>query len=315
MKSARAGWLMVVLLWVVSAGAAAWLDCWFMGWRGNRAKTVNPLEVYLGEGQKIFATHFYRKADVYYHSGMYPTIFDNTESFRTEHMAEDAGAAASRNTGDEEKFLGKPLDFIDRFSRAFFPSIHTHLDQGGAASAGHPSPDLSKGSAGQVREILPWLKVAQELDPDEPLTYTVAAYWLRRRMGQDREAEMFLREGLKHLPDNPALLFELGRVYAENRKDPQRARNIWLHASKVSQGRENTASDEEKFILQEIESRLAVLDENENNRAGAIEHWEQVEKLTPLPGPVAERIQRIRDGAALPIKAEPERESDTPDHD
>ena len=108
MKNNRAFTLTVVLLLVVCAGLAAALDRWFMGWQGNRAKNFNPLNVAIGDGQKIFAGHFYRKADVYFHSGMYPSIFDNNESFKTAHIGEDAGATGSKNTGDEENFLGKP---------------------------------------------------------------------------------------------------------------------------------------------------------------------------------------------------------------
>lgn len=294
MKNSRTGWLVAGMVLVICAGTAARLDCWFMSWPGNRASSLNPLDVFIGEGQKIFATHFYRKADVYFHSGMYPTIFDNTEAFKTEHMAEDAGATASRNSGDEEKFLGRPLDVIDGFSRSFFPSVHTHLDQGGAtATEGHASPELGKGSDGEVREILPWLKLSATLDPDVPTTYTVTSYWLRQRLGKDREAELFLREGLKHLPNHPELLFELGRLFDENRKDSIRARNLWLRAAQVSPGRKTDSREEEKYILQQIEAHLARLEEREGNLTQAIQHWEQVRALTPMPDAINERIANV----------------------
>ena len=295
MKTPRAGWLLVVLLLVVGAATAARLDCWFMGWPGNRAQSLNPLDVFAGKGQRIFATHFYRKADVYFHSGMYPTIFDNTESFKTEHMAEDANATASRNSGDEEKFLGEPLDPIDRFSRSFFPSVHTHLTEGGAPGTdGHASPELAEGTSGEVREILPWLKLAATLDPEMPEAYTVTAYWLRERMNKDREAELVLREGLKHLPNHPALLFELGRVFEENRKDSVRARNLWLRAAQLSPGRQDNSRPEEKYILQQIEAHLAKLEEREGNLWQAIQHWEQVRALSPSPEAIEERIAEVR---------------------
>ena len=59
MKSTRAWLLAVTFLLVTGAGLAARLDCWFMGWPGNRAKSFNPLDVFIGEGQKMFAAHFY----------------------------------------------------------------------------------------------------------------------------------------------------------------------------------------------------------------------------------------------------------------
>ena len=104
------------------------------------------------------------KADAYYHSGYYPTIFDNNEAFKTPHMAEDTGAVASHNQGEETSFMGPPRDWIDAFGRHFIPNRHTHLDEGG------PTDDLS--SSSKVREILPWLKLSAELDPENIKTYT-----------------------------------------------------------------------------------------------------------------------------------------------
>lgn len=309
MKTNRAFVLLGVLLLVACAGLAASLDRWFMSWAGNRAKDFSPLRLAIGDGQKIFAGHFYRKADVYFHSGMYPSIFDNNESFKTAHIGEDAGATGSKNTGDEENFLGGERDIIDRFSRNFFPSRHTHLDEGGASGHGHAhSPgtaehehgsggqviELGNGASGEVREILPWLKIAQELDPENPLTYTVTAYWLRSRMNKPREAELMLREGLKALPDHPALLFELGRVYFENEKQIARARNVWRHAAKAWQQQEAPKPDPDPFILEQILTHLAKLEEEAGNLPLAINYWEQAGMLTPERKGIPERIAELR---------------------
>ena len=291
----RAFTLIVVLLFVASAGTAAWLDRWFMTWHGNRAADYNPLNVAIGEGQKMFAAHFYRKADVYFHSGMYPSIFDNNEAFRTAHMAEDAGATGSKNTGDETKYLAGKNDIIDRFSRNFFPSRHTHLDEGGA------SGDL--GDKSEVREILPWLKIAQELDPEDPLTYTVSAYWLRQRMGKTQDAELLLREGLKYLPDHPALLFELGRIYfnvdggevhCKSPEDLERARNIWERAAREWQKQEATTDDPDKFIFEQIQTHLARLEEHAGKIDLAVQHFEQAKTVSRTPDALQERIELLR---------------------
>ena len=304
MKTNRAVVLLGVLLLVACASLAASLDRWFISWPGNRAKSFSPLKIAIGDGQKIFAGHFYRKADVYFHSGMYPSIFDNNESFKTGHIGEDAGATGSKNTGDEENFLGQQRDIIDRFSRNFFPSRHTHLDEGGAGGHSHGgaehhhSPDgqvveLGDGASGEVREILPWLKIAQELDPENPLTYTVTAYWLRSRMNKPREAELLLREGLKALPDHPALLFELGRIYHENTKDIARARNVWGHAAKSWQRQEAGKAEPDNFILQQIIAHLARLEEESGNLQESINYWKLVMPLSPNPEDVQTRIDGL----------------------
>jgi len=286
MKTNRAFVLLRVLLFVACVSLAAALDRWFMSWAGNRAKGFSPLQIAIGDGQKIFAGHFYRKADVYFHSGMYPSIFDNNESFKTAHIGEDAGVTSSKNTGDEDDFLGARRDFIDRFSRNFFPSQHTHLDEGGVAG--------EHGDSGAVREILPWLKIAQELDPENPLTYTVSAYWLRQRMGKVREAELMLREGLKALPDHPALQFELGRIYFENQKEPARARNLWRNAVKSWYHQEAGIADPDKFILEQILTHLAKLEEESGNLPLALRYWEQAGILMPERAGIPGRIQELR---------------------
>jgi tetratricopeptide (TPR) repeat protein len=294
MKTDRAFVLLGVLLLVACAGLAASLDRWFMGWQGNRSKNFNPLNIAIGDGQKIFAGHFYRKADVYFHSGMYPSIFDNNESFKTAHIGEDAGATGSRNTGDEATYLGKSRDIIDHFSRHFFPAQHTHLDVGGAAGHEAASKELADSESGEVREILPWLKVAQELDPEEPLTYTVTAYWLRNRMNKPREAELLLREGLKNLPDHPALQFELGRIYFENNKDVARARNVWQHAAATWRKQEGAKAEPDTFILEQILTHLAKLEEDAGNLPLAINYWGQAKTLVPERAGIPERIAELR---------------------
>ncbi len=286
MKSTRTCLLAVTFLLVTCAGIAARLDCWFMCWPGNRAKSFNPLDVFIGEGQKMFAAHFYRKADVYFHSGYYPTIYDNREGVQTPHIAEDAGAVEGKNTGgDELSFLGPPRDWIDRFSREMFPAVHTELNSGGANG---------KEDAGAVREILPWLKVAAVLDPEAPETYTVTAFWLRQRSGKTREAELFLREGLKNVPGNPAILFELGRIYFEDHKDTTRARNLWRQGVAEWRKQEGDKPEPDLFIFAQLHGHLAKLEEQEGNLSEAIAHWQQIQSTSPASAAIQAKIAELR---------------------
>src|SRR5438309_2678253 len=190
MRSFRFSCLLLAPLLILCFGLAAHLEPWFQSWQGNRSQSANFLSVLLGDGRRIFANHFFVKADAYFHSGYYPTVFDNRQAFQTPHVAEDAGAVAGHNQGDESGFLGKPRDWIDAFSRQFYPSVHTHLDEGGAQVRHAASPNAGDlGDSSEVREILPWLRISAAFDPDQVETYTVTAYWLRQRMGRVDEAE------------------------------------------------------------------------------------------------------------------------------
>ncbi len=240
----------------------------------------------------MFANHFFVKADAYFHSGYYPTVFDNRQAFQTPHMAEDAGAVAGHNQGDESGFLGKPRDWIDAFSRQFFPSVHTHLDEGGAQGRKGPSGDL--GESSDVREILPWLRLSAELDPNSVRTYTVTAYWLRERMGKVAEAEQFLREGLRANPGSYEILFELGRVFAENHKDFARARNLWELALRNWVSQESQKSDPDKFLLMQITSHLVALEEEQGNLAKTLNYLQLWKSCSPFPQEIQKRIDAIR---------------------
>ena len=89
---------------------AAGVEPWYQTWAGTAARQGNALQVLLGDSRRMFANHFFLKADAYFHSGYYPSVFDNRESFQTAHMAADAGAMEEKHTRDEHAFLCPPLD-------------------------------------------------------------------------------------------------------------------------------------------------------------------------------------------------------------
>jgi len=268
----------------------------------------SPLKLLLGDGRKFFANHFFVKADAYFHSGYYPSIFDNREAFQTAHVAADACALEEKNTGDGHVFLGESRDIIERFGRAFFPSEHTHLDEGGAVchhdhdhehahgdTHDHHNGDLADDHSdpGVVREILPWLRLSAELDPQRIETYMVGSYWLRSRMGKVAEAEAFLRNGLKANPGHYAILFELGRVFFEHRKDLERARNVW--ASALTRWLKSEAAGEkpDPFLLLQIATHLARLEEQAGQPEQAIACLKIAKSVSPSPDKMQAMIEEL----------------------
>ena len=270
------------------------LSSWFQSWQGNRAAAANLMAVALGDARRMFADHFFVKADAYFHSGFYPTIYDNLQSYQTPHIAEDSGAMRGKNSGDETSFLGKPRNWIDRFGREFFPSAHTHLTEGGASG---------EEKEGEVREILPWMKLSAELDPKRVETYTVTAYWLRR-LGKPTEAEDFLREGLKENPGDPQLLFDLGRLYSESWHDPVRARNVWEAGLRNLDNLPDNARDENKFVAEQLLGALAGLEEKANNTTKAVALLERLKGISPNPEAIQKWIDDMkhRSDASTPLK-------------
>jgi len=280
-----------VLLLLLCGGAftiATRIEPSFAALQEKHARGTDPLASLLGDGRKLFAKHFFTKADVYFHSGFYPTMFDNRESHRTAHIAEDAGVSRSMNTGDEDHFLGAPANWIDAHGRKHFPSVHTHL--------GEDSPDGKKNSE---REILPWLKFSARMDPNLIETYTVAAYWLRRT-GSAVEAESFLREGLRFNPDSPELHFELGRCRydandrARARNLLQRAWSLWLEVEQ-----KKPLEKRDFFLGGQIALHLARLESVDGRRQECIEWLERVVPLRSDPTEILKRIAEVKAGQSL----------------
>ncbi len=290
---------------------AAAVEPWYQTWAGTATRQGNALQVLLGDSRRMFANHFYVKADAYFHSGYYPSVFDNRESFQTAHMAADAGAAEEKNTGDEHAFLGPPRDWIDAFSRHLFPSQHTHLDEGGAEGHdhdhAHDHDHDHAPAADDLREILPWLRMSVELDPHRVESYMVAAYWLRERMERVDEAEQFLREGLRVNPNSYEILFELGRCAYESRQDPARARILWDLAYQRWHKAQATAAEPDLFMLRQILSYRALLDEREGRLAEAIEQLKVAREASGGLPIFDQRIARLEEkrqaDAAAPAPA------------
>jgi tetratricopeptide (TPR) repeat protein len=181
-------------------------------------------------------------------------------------------------------YLKTPIDLFESFGRKFTITSHTHLE------------------GGKEREMLPWLKLSAELDPQRVETYTVAAYWLRRVLGKEKEAEEFLRQGLSANPDSYEILFELGQLYYENRKDLVRARNLWEAAYARWERKEAGKEKPNLFALDQILVRLARLEEEAGNSKKAIDWLELAiaKNASPNLEALKKHIEELKQSSALP---------------
>ncbi len=291
MTSPRTIFLLLLALLIFCFGLAANLQPRFQAYENRRHQSNGFFSLLLGDSSKMFANSFFVKADEYYHSGYYPTIFDNNSAFKTPHVAEDTGAVNSQNHGEETSFMGPPRDWLDAFGRHFIPNRHTHLDEGG------PSDDLS--TSADVREILPWLELSAKLDPDNIQTYTVTAYWLRR-MHKENQAEQVLREGLRNNPRSFQILFELGRLYDESYHDTNRARDVWELALRYWAAQDDDEKAENKLIFEQITTHLGQLEENAGNLPKALNWFHAAQLVSLTPDELQKRIDEIQAKMAAP---------------
>jgi tetratricopeptide (TPR) repeat protein len=241
----------------------------------KRSKSDNVFSLLFGDGRRLFANQFFTMADVYFHSGYYPSVFDLREEGPKEIVAESHGHTDSPEDEIKEDFLGKPKDWIDRFGRHFRVTKHTHLERG------------------NEREILPWLRLAADMDPQKIETYTVGSYFMRLHLNRPREAEAFLREGLRNNPGSYEILFELGRLYDENDHDTDRARDVWQLAL-YKWSKDPEAVKDNKLAFEEITVHLARLEREAGNWQQAIHWFQAAQKVSPDPNALQQRIDEIK---------------------
>lgn len=270
-------------LFVVAFGCAAWLEPWFHQHVNQGGAAPNVLAVLMGDSRRLFAQHFFAKADAYFHGGYYPSIFDVRPQSGQLHLAANAGAGHEGEEGFA--IAGKPRDWLERFGRHFQPFEHRHLGGDDEAHhddhADHDHSVAAHGTPGEERELLPWLRVATELDPHRAESYVVASYWLRSRLGKVDEAEQFLRDGLRHNPGDSEILFELGRIYRENRQDNARARNVWELSLAAWRKTEAPNAEPNLLLGAQLLGNLAKLEEAEHQYSRARHYLEELEALSP----------------------------------
>jgi tetratricopeptide (TPR) repeat protein len=275
--------LVFVLLAAASFSIATVLQPFAARWN-RRAGADSTLKILLGDSRRLFANHFFVKADIAFHSGYYPSVFDQAQTPKdSRHMTEDEGDHHGETEKEHEKeheremsFLGPPRDWIERFGRNFFVTHHSHL------------------FGGTEREILPWLRISAELDPQRVDTYTVAAFWLRTKLGKSKEAGQFLREGLMANPNSYEILFALGRLYYEDYHDAIRARNVWELALRRWEQRETGKKDPDHLAYDQITVHLAHLEEDQGNFEAAIGYLELAKKASPTPEALQKQIDELK---------------------
>jgi len=350
--------MILLLLLTLVFGLSASIEPWFQTWAGNRTESANILAVTLGDSRRLFARHVYAKADAYFHNGYYPSIFDYQQQLEGNRLGERIGLEAASSETCAGSHLGPPQDWIDRFSRHFFPSRHVHLGEDLSNHEGHDcdahcnhgpahvhgpdcdhdnepvtpdphdhdadNPDLHDAHSEHAdsatsenhgdpafgpdaaapqhggreakleREVLPWLRFSASLDPNKVGTYVVAAYWLRTELEKPDQAEQFLREGLRANPGNPEILFELGRIHAEDRKDAGRARNVWEMALRRWVEREGEKAEPNLFLYAQLLGNLGRLEEEQGNWARAIQHLSQLVPISPHRTKIEEWIAELK---------------------
>jgi len=285
--------LILILLFVSCFSLAAWLEPRHTEKLNANEPSDSVLASLLGDGRKMVADYFAVQADVYFHSGYYPSIFDEAraqeeqesdishpEKDDHDHDHDHAGHAHE----EEKGFLGEPRDWIDAFSRHFRPTRHTHLH------------------GETVAEMLPWLKLSAELDPHRIQSFLVTAYWLRSGLGKTAEAEDFLRAGLRSNTNSPDLSYALGEIYLQDHKDYAKAKNLFVAALRFWHDRDDSKPEIAKdggdardyLLLESILGGLAQVEMATGHLDEALKYLKILKANAADPEGVQKRIDELQ---------------------
>lgn len=292
MKRTSPGWLLLLLLTVCFTLATLFVPraAWWndvpraTDWHKGPSASDNVFKLLLGEGRRLFGNEMFAMADSYFHSGYYPSIFDRQET--EQDVATPAYGKTEESGSTSDDFFGQPPDWIAALNRRFVPNQHTHLDTGGASGTM---------KAAEVQEILPWLKLATEMNPQFIKAYRVGNYWLRR-LHKPAEARDFLFDGLRNNPGNTELLFDLGTLYQDDLHDPERARNVWMAALRCwdAQSADAKSNTEAQLAYEETAMNLATMEKEQGNWPQTIKYLEIVKQVSPNPDAIQKQIEEAK---------------------
>jgi tetratricopeptide (TPR) repeat protein len=255
------------------------LEPYFQELEKSASGSASLLVALFGDSRRLFANHFFAKADAYFHGGFYPGIFDQPMREDHSHLTQEGNEREEKEDKgghhDEDNFLGAPRDIIDKFGRNFYFTQHRHL------------------SGGNEREMLPWIRLAADLDPQSPDTYITGGYWLRR-LKRPQEAEAFLREGLYANPDSYEILLALGRLYFEDKHEPKTARNLFHLALGKWNAQQARGDKPDAVICGEIYGELVRLDEAEGDKVQQLADLENLQNFSPDREGMAKTIAALK---------------------
>ncbi|MBD3379780.1 MAG: hypothetical protein GF408_04890 [Candidatus Omnitrophica bacterium] len=157
----------------------------------------------LGESRSIISSMMIAQADRYFHGGVGHMFPGHEEECPICSASQEEAHHAGRPLSGSGGVPGKSLLF--RAAEEINVGEHRHLQ------------------GDEIKEMIPWLYYAFKLDPSNEQAYVLAGYYISSRLDRPEEGLKLLREGVKYNPGSWKINAEIGRIYLEEMKDPDRA--------------------------------------------------------------------------------------------
>jgi tetratricopeptide (TPR) repeat protein len=169
----------------------------------------------------------------------------------------------------------------ERWAEAVRPSGHFHAD-------GY-----------SVSEIMPWLRVATDMDPHNVEAYLTTAYWLATSVQRPDIAETVLVEAQRNNPGDYRILGELAQMRF-GRRDDAKAAALLDAAILLWPGRQDPNDEQTRLELSRLLSYRAFLYELKGgNRQKALDLFRRAQQLTPANKGLELRVRALEAGEDL----------------
>lgn len=207
--------------------------------------------------------------------------------------------ALSQLLGESRALLGR--GFYEQADRYFHRGVgHVHetaFEDFFVQWAEHITPHSHEHAHGkEMAEILPWLRFATRVDPENVEPWLVSSFWVADALGQIDRAHEILDEAQRAHPGDYRLYAERGRLFLQQRKPAEAAHALDTALRQWTP--EAADGDEEEASLDAVKilAYRAFLHEWAGETNAAIAAYEQSLSLRPDSKALRERVQALRAG-------------------
>jgi tetratricopeptide (TPR) repeat protein len=169
-------------------------------------------------------------------------------------------------------------DLFFRINAVLHPATPIHL-------AGH-----------DVRDIMPWLRLATQIEPQNVEAYLVTAFWLGR-MGERRAARGVLAEARRNNPFAEEIALEEGRLFLKE-QDYGRAYASFSRCLALLD-RAGVTNDEARYDQRAALLYKAAIEEMRHDTTSVVRTYARLLDLNPADPNIRARCERMRAGGPV----------------
>lgn len=248
--------IFIFLLWaLVSASIASSVDAFNHVAELEQGSSDTPFFLRaMGEARSIVSAGCVLQADRYFHGGL--GHYD--EEHRGGLSIEKGEGAVDEDPEEHTLSEIASLNILTRVAGAIGVTEHVHL----------------KGEG--LKEIVPWMYYAAEIDPHNVRAYGLVAYYLADRLGKISEALEYLRKGIRENPGSWELNADTGRLYYKHIKDYRTAERYFLRALALLETEQHDKF-QERYVLSFITHTYEAMGEDQR----ALPYYIRMNRIFP----------------------------------